>query len=85
MKEKLTAFINGLITYDYILFGSVFGIFILFVIFAILLRKRLKFSIFVLLLSFLVFFVGPTIGYKEMHKYLFKNSITLISQKKINI
>jgi glucan phosphoethanolaminetransferase (alkaline phosphatase superfamily) len=83
MKEKFTAFINGLITYDYILFGSVFGVFVLLIIFAILLRKRLKFSIFVLLLSFLVLFIGPTIGYKEMHKYLFKNSVTLISQKKL--
>ena len=83
MKEKITAFINGLITYDYILFGSVFSLFLLLIILAIVLRRRVGLSIFILLLSFIILFVGPTIGYKEMHKYLFANSITLTSQKKL--
>jgi hypothetical protein len=83
MKEKFTAFMDGLITYDYILFATIFALFILLLIFAILLRKRLKSFLFVLLLSFITLFAGPTLGYKEMHKYLFKNSITLTSQKKL--
>ena len=83
MKEKLTAFMNGLITYDYILFGSVFALFLLLMILAIVLRKRLGLSIFMLLLSFIILFMGPNIGYKEMHKYLFKNSVTLTSQKQL--
>ena len=83
MKEKITAFMNGLITYDYILFASVFGLFLLLLILAIVLRKKLGLSIFLFLLSFIILFVGSTIGYKEMHKYLFKNTLTLTSQKKL--
>ena len=83
MKEKITTFINGLITYDYILFASVFGLFLLFLILAIILRKKLVLSIFLFLLSFIILFVGPTVGYKEMYKYLFKNSVTLTSQKRL--
>ncbi len=83
MKEKITAFINGFIIYDYILFGAVLTLFLLFIILSIVLRKRLGLSIFILLLSFVILFAGPTIGYKEMHKYLFKNSVTIISQKRL--
>ncbi|MFK5937663.1 MAG: DUF2393 domain-containing protein [Sulfurimonas sp.] len=83
MKEKITAFMNGLITYDYILFASVFGLFLLFMILAIVLRKRVGLSIFMLLFSFIILLVGSTVGYIEMHKYLFKNTLTLTSQKKL--
>ena len=83
MKEKITTFVNGLITYDYILFGSVFGIFLLLLILAILLRNKLGLAIFILLLSFSVLILGPTLGYIKMHEYLFKNSTKLTSQKKL--
>ena len=84
MKEQITAFIQGLITYDYILFAGVFTIFILFIILSILFRKKLIFSLFFLILSFSVLFVGPTFGYSKMHQFLFKNSLKVISQKKLN-
>jgi len=84
MKSKITAFIHGLITYDYILFGSAFGLFVLFIILAILLRKKIGFSIFLVLLSFTILTLGPTIGYVKLHEYLFKNSTKLISQKKLS-
>lgn len=83
MKEKITTFINGLITYDYILFGGVFGVFLVLLILAILLRNKLGLSIFILLLSFVVLILGPTLGYIKMHEYLYKNSTQLISQKKL--
>jgi len=83
MKEKIATFINGLITYDYILFGAVFALFIVFIIFALVVRKRLGLSIFLVLFSFSILFIAPPIGYIEMHKYLFKNSTNLISQKKL--
>lgn len=84
MKAKITTFLDGLITYDYILFGSVFGLFILLIILSILLRKKIALAVFILLLAFSTLFIAPMVGYIEMHKYLFKNSIKLIKQKKLN-
>jgi len=84
LKDKITAFINELVTYDYILFGSVFILFILFIILAIILRKKVALSIFLILLSFLILVLGPTLGYIKMHDYLFKNSCELISQKRLS-
>ena len=83
MKAKITAFINELIMYDYILFGSVFVLFILFIILGIVLRKKIFLAILFILLSFTILLVGPTIGYIEMHNYIFKNSTQMTSQKKL--
>jgi len=83
MKEKITAFIQNLITYDYILFASSFVLFILFVVLSLLLKRKVGLSIFFILVSFAILFLGPTLGYIKMHQYLFKNSIELISQKKL--
>ena len=84
MKGKMTAFIDGLIMYDYILFASSFILFIVFIILAILLRKKLILALLFVLLGFATFVLGPTLGYIQMHKHLFKNSVTLISQQKLN-
>ncbi|MCD6433795.1 MAG: DUF2393 family protein, partial [Sulfurimonas sp.] len=84
MKAKITALIDGLIAYDYILFGVVFVLFILFITLAIILRKKSGLAIFLALFSFLLLFLAPTIGYVQMHKILFKNSTELISQKKLS-
>ena len=84
IKDKITAFIEGLITYDYILFGSVFTLFILFIILAIMLRRKMALSIFLILFSFIILTLGPTLGYIKMHEYLYKNSCKLVSQKKLS-
>ncbi|ADN09903.1 conserved hypothetical protein [Sulfurimonas autotrophica DSM 16294] len=78
------AFIDGLISYDYILFGASFILFILFIIFALLLRKKLIVALFFIFLGFATLVLGPTFGYIQMHKYIFKNSTKLLSQKKLN-
>ena len=83
MKAKITTFINELIIYDYILFGSVFCLFILFIILSLLLRKKLAMSIFLALFAFIILFLGFTLGYVKMHEYLYKNTTTLLSQKKL--
>ena len=83
LKTKITAFINELILYDYILFGTIFVLFILFIILGIILRRKMGLAIFLILLAFAIVFLGPTLGYKEMHKFLFKNSITITTQKKL--
>jgi len=84
MKAKITAFIDGLITYDFILFGSIFAIFILLIILGILLRKRKAFAIFIIILAFIVLFIAPIFGYKMMHEFLFKHNLELLSQKRLN-
>ena len=83
MKAKITAFIDGLILYDYILFGAVFGLFILFIILSIVLRRKMALAIFLVLFAFTLLIAGPSIGYIKMHEYLFKNSTSLTSQKKL--
>jgi hypothetical protein len=83
MKEKITAFINDLISYDYILFGASFVLFILFIILAIIVRKKVGLSLFLVLLSFAMLFVAPSVGYVKMHAYLFKNSTTLTLQQEL--
>ncbi len=83
MKEKITTFLDGLIKYDYILFGSTFTLFILLIILALVLRKRIGLAIFLVLLSFSTLLIAPTLGYIKMHEYLFKNSLTVISEKKL--
>ncbi len=83
LKTKITAFINELILYDYILFGSVFVLFILFIILGIVLRKKIGLAIFLILLAFIILALGPTLGYVKMHDFLFKNTTTLTYQKNL--
>jgi len=83
MKHKLSALIEGLIIYDYILFAVSFVLFILFILLGILLRKKLTLAIIFVLLAFTILLVGPTIGYMKMHEMIFKNSTELISQKRL--
>lgn len=84
MKEQITAFIDNLIFYDYILFGSLFVLFLALFALAIALRKKIFLLLFIIILDFGILGSGLTVGYFEMHKYLFKNKTTLISQKKLN-
>ncbi len=79
----INEFINNLIIYDYMLFGGAFVIFILFIILAIVLRNKLGIALFLVLLAFGTLVIAPTLGYVEMHNYLFKNSTKITSQKKL--
>ncbi len=83
MKPKITVFIEGLISYDYILFAGSFTFFILFIILGIVLRKKLLLAVLFILLAFSILLLGPTLGYVKLHEYLFKNSTELISQKRL--
>lgn len=83
MEAKITDFIDGLITYDYILFGSVFVLFILFISLGILLRRKTIIAVLFILIGFSLLVLGPTLGYIKMHEYLFKNSTVLTSQKRL--
>lgn len=83
MKEIIDAVLDALIVQDYILFGSVFVLFIVLMILAVLLRNKKSVSRLIATLSFLILFLGPTIGYIQMHKYLFKNEVELVSEQKL--
>ena len=83
MKHKILAFIDGLITYDYFLFAAVFVLFLLFIILGIVLRKKVVVALIFILLAFSILLLGPTVGYIKMHEILFKNSVELISQKRL--
>lgn len=77
MKAKLSHFIQSLIVYDYVLFGVVVALFILFLLLAVVLHKKTLLSIILIIFSFAILLLGPTLGYKAMHAYLFKNSTTI--------
>jgi hypothetical protein len=83
MKDIITNFINNLIIYDYILFGALFFVFLLFIIIGIILRHRVGIALFLILFAFIQLIVGSTYGYLKMHEYLFKNETSIISQKKL--
>ena len=74
---------HNLIIYDYILFGAAFLLFLFFIIIAILLRKKIGLAIFFLLFGFIILFVGPTVGYGKLHKYLFASEVQMSSQKRL--
>jgi hypothetical protein len=84
MKGIVTNFINNLIIYDYILFGVLFFIFILFIIIGIILRNRVGIALFLIFFAFIQLIVGSSYGYLKMHEYLFKNETSIISQKKLS-
>ncbi len=83
MKQKLIAFIDTLILYDYILFGAVGVLFILFLILAILLRHKTALSVLSVLIAFLILILGPTLGYIKMHQFLYKNEVNITKVQKL--
>jgi len=83
MNFNIDEFINNLMLYDYMLFGGAFVLFILFIILAIVLRNKLGLAMFFVLLAFSTLILSPTLGYIELHKYLFKNTTKLTYQKKL--
>lgn len=83
MKDKINAVLDSLITQDYILFASVFVLFLAFMILAILLRDKKNISRLIVTLAFLILILGPTVGYIQMHKYLFKNNVELLREQKL--
>jgi hypothetical protein len=80
----VTKFIKELIIYDYILFGSLLTLFIIFVILGIVFRRKTFLAVFLVLFAFIILVAGSIFGYIAMHQYLFKNQTTIISQKKLS-
>lgn len=83
IKYKINAVLDSLIVQDYILFTSVFVLFLVLMILAVYLRRKKNVSRLLASSSFLILLLGPTFGYIQMHKFLFKNGVELIDQKKL--
>ena len=83
MKEKLLSFLHTLTPYDYMFYGGVFLLFFLLIILTLFLRKRIILALLLLLLAIIDILVGPTIGVKLFHNYLYKNSVTLQKVKRL--
>lgn len=84
MKSTIRSFIEGLIPYDYLLFGAALVLFLLFIIIAIIKRDKIKTALFFILLAFVTIIVVPTYGYTKLHETLFANKVELLSQKKLH-
>lgn len=82
--QTVSEFIKNLIIYDYILFGSLLALFLLFIVLGIVFRRKLALALFLIFFAFALLLGGATFGYVAMHDYLFKNEITLVSQKKLS-
>lgn len=82
--QAVSEFIKNLIIYDYILFGSLLALFLLFIVLGIVFRHKLALALFFIFFAFGLLVGGATFGYVAMHDYLFKNETTLLSQKKLS-
>ena len=83
MSLRITNFINEMILYDYLLFGGVLTVFLLFLILAVIFRRKLTLALMLILLGFITLFFGSIFGYIKMHEYIFKNTTSIVSQKKL--
>ncbi len=77
MSPKITAFIDGLILYDYLLFGGSLLLFILLLTLAILLRRKIGIALLLILLAFGIIILAPTLGYVKLHDFIYKNKISI--------
>lgn len=83
MKSQILDFLNNLILYDYILFGASFIVFILLIVLALVLRRKIVLAIILILVAFSIVFLAPSVFYNMMHQYLFKSTVELHSHKKL--
>lgn len=60
LKASISLYINHFTNYDYIAFAWLLATFLLLLVLAVLsIRKSPKFSLFLVILSFILFFIGP--------------------------
>jgi len=83
MKQQINEFIQNLVIYDYILFGATFFLFILLIVLAIVLRGKMALAMLSILMAFLVLILAPTLGYTQMHTFLYKTEAQIDSIKKL--
>lgn len=84
MREKLLDFLHNLTNYDYVLFASLFILFLLLLVLTVFIRKYSFLSILTLFISLFTLFVAPFIGYKKLHQYLYPTSNSVKEVKALN-
>jgi len=83
IKSTLIDFADSLHTYDYVFFAAFGALYLLILLLAIVLRKRVSLSLFLVLLSFVVIIAGPIFGYQYTHGKLYKTEISDLVVKKL--
>lgn len=83
IKATILDFFNTLSVYDYVGFILTIVLFTLFLILALLLRRRTKLSMFFVLIAFTFFFVGPSAAHIFVKKTIFKSNPILSEVKKL--
>lgn len=81
MKQQINNFLADLVMYDYIFFASVALLFILLLVLAVILRRRLTLAVLLIFVAFIELVLGSTLGYKSMHAYLYKAELTVTEVK----
>jgi len=83
LRSIINTFIATLNTYDYILFGISGALFLLILLLAIVLRKKVGLSLFLVLLAFIIIIAGPIVGYQYIHATLYKTEVSNLIIKKL--
>jgi len=77
MKQRITAFIEHLGLFDYLLFAGSVTLFLLLMILALLLRRRAFFSAICMLAALAVITLGPTLGYVKLNDLIFSHTLNV--------
>ena len=83
LKTIFQSFIETLHLYDYVFFSASAALFLLLLTLAIILRNRVGFSLFLVLLSFIILITGPIVGYQYVHSSIYKTEIHDLNIKKL--
>ena len=81
MKKHVIELLHTLSLYDYLLFGGIIFLFLLFLILSILFRHKQTLAISLVLLAFISLLVAPIGGYIALHALMYKHTVTLTTVK----
>ena len=83
LKILIQNFVATLHNYDYIMFAISGALFFLILLLAIIARKKVGVSLFLVLIAFIIVIAGPIFGYKYIHATLFKAEISNLQIKEL--
>ena len=83
LKSTIESFVASLHTFDYILFAISGALFLLILLLAIILRKKIGLSLILVLISFIIIIAGPIVGYQYIHATLYKTELSELIIKRL--
>lgn len=83
LKTLIQNFVATLHNYDYIMFAISGALFFLILLLAIIFRKKVGLSLFLILLSFVIIIAGPIFSYNYIHSTMFKAEISNLQIKEL--